>query len=165
MFGMIMIVLFVFVVAGCTVRTYKMTKDRVDQAMVGNQGYLSGSAPAVEEGQSPKTRETVVLEVELGAPWSKAKRVTTAEVKDIPENEYVSEPAASQEEDILTEETALQEVTFTSYEIQKDDTLQKISKKFYGTYKKWKKIYDANLDVIKDPNRIKPGITIKVPQE
>ncbi|MBF0595345.1 MAG: LysM peptidoglycan-binding domain-containing protein, partial [Candidatus Omnitrophica bacterium] len=49
------------------------------------------------------------------------------------------------------------------YKVEKDDTLQKISKKVYGSYSKWTKIYDANKDVIKDPNRLKPGITLKIP--
>jgi nucleoid-associated protein YgaU len=109
-----------------------------------------------------------VLEVELGAPWSKAKKTTKSETKAISEKEFISEPTINEEEDFLVEETEIipeKETLYTSYEVQKDDTLQKISKKFYGTYKKWKKIYDANLDIIKDPNRIKPGMTIKVPQE
>ncbi len=51
----------------------------------------------------------------------------------------------------------------TDYTVQKDDTLQTISKKFYNSYSKWPKIYDANKEIIKDPNRIKPGITITIP--
>ncbi|MFC1594609.1 LysM peptidoglycan-binding domain-containing protein, partial [Candidatus Omnitrophota bacterium] len=57
------------------------------------------------------------------------------------------------------------EPTFVEYEVQNGDTLQKISKKFYGTYRKWNKIYQANIETLTDPNRIKPGMTILVPEE
>ena len=52
----------------------------------------------------------------------------------------------------------------TQYTIEKDDTLQSIAKKFYGSFGKWVKIYNANKDVIADPNRIKPGTKIKIPK-
>lgn len=50
-----------------------------------------------------------------------------------------------------------------TYVIQKGDTLQKISEKFYGTTKKFDKIYQANKDVLKDKNTLKVGTKIKIP--
>ncbi|NLE61306.1 MAG: LysM peptidoglycan-binding domain-containing protein [Planctomycetes bacterium] len=50
-----------------------------------------------------------------------------------------------------------------TYVIQKGDTLQKISDKFYGTTKKFDKIYQANTDVLKDKNSLKVGTKIKIP--
>ena len=47
--------------------------------------------------------------------------------------------------------------------MQKGDTLQKISKKFYGTTQNWYKIYKANKEVLKSPNRIQPGQTLRIP--
>lgn len=55
--------------------------------------------------------------------------------------------------------------SFEAYTVQKDDTLQKISKKFYDSYSKWQRIYEANKSVIEDPNRIKPGIVIQIPKD
>ena len=49
------------------------------------------------------------------------------------------------------------------YTVVKDDTLQKIAKKVYGSYGKWTKIYDANKDKIKNPNFVKPGTVIMIP--
>lgn len=51
------------------------------------------------------------------------------------------------------------------YTIQKGDTLQKISQKFYGTTKKWNKIFEANKDKLKAPNKIYPGQVIDIPVE
>lgn len=47
------------------------------------------------------------------------------------------------------------------YEIQSGDNLSKIAKKYPGMT--WKKIFDANKDIIKDPNLIYPGQKIKIP--
>ncbi len=52
-----------------------------------------------------------------------------------------------------------------NYKVEKDDTLQKISKKFYGSYSKWPRIYKVNKSQIKDPNFLKPGIILKIPMD
>ena len=52
----------------------------------------------------------------------------------------------------------------TTYVVKKGDTLQKISSEMYGTAKKWKKIYDANKDVLKSPDTIKPGQKLVIPE-
>ena len=46
------------------------------------------------------------------------------------------------------------------YIIRKGDTLGKISDDKYGTPRKWRKIYNNNKTLIKDPNRIFAGFTI-----
>ena len=53
--------------SGCVVRTYTLTKDRVDQELAGNRGYLQGNPPPYE-GKRKSTRQTTVVEVELGQP-------------------------------------------------------------------------------------------------
>jgi len=52
---------------------------------------------------------------------------------------------------------------YQDYTVTKDDTLQKIAKKFYDSYSKWPRIYEANKSVIKNPDRIKPGIVLRIP--
>jgi len=49
------------------------------------------------------------------------------------------------------------------YEIVSGDSLSKIAKREYGDANKWKQIYEANRDIIKDPNLIYPGQKIKLP--
>jgi nucleoid-associated protein YgaU len=51
-----------------------------------------------------------------------------------------------------------------TYTVVKGDTLSKIAKQFYGNAGQWKRIYEANKDVIKNPDLIYPGQTIKIPQ-
>lgn len=49
------------------------------------------------------------------------------------------------------------------YVIKKGDTLWEISKKFYGKGSEWKKIANANKKIIKNPNKIYPGVKIYIP--
>ena len=51
----------------------------------------------------------------------------------------------------------------TSYTIEKGDTLSKIAKEQLGNSNAWKQIFEANRDVIDDPDRIFPGQVIKLP--
>ena len=50
-----------------------------------------------------------------------------------------------------------------TYTVVKGDSLSKIAKQFYGNANQWKKIYEANKDVIKNPDLIYPGQTFKIP--
>jgi len=49
------------------------------------------------------------------------------------------------------------------YEVVSGDSLSKIAKREYGDANKWKKIFEANTDLIKDPNKIYPGQKLKIP--
>lgn len=53
-----------------------------------------------------------------------------------------------------------EEVTYT---IAEDDTLWTISRKMYGQGAQWKRIYEANRNVIKDPDRPPKGAKIRIP--
>jgi nucleoid-associated protein YgaU len=50
-----------------------------------------------------------------------------------------------------------------SYTVQKGDTLSKISKQYYGDANKYMKIFDANRDKLKDPDKIQPGQVLTIP--
>lgn len=50
------------------------------------------------------------------------------------------------------------------YEIKSGDSLSKIAKKYYGDGNQYNKIFEANKEVIKDPNLIYPGQKIRIPK-
>jgi nucleoid-associated protein YgaU len=51
-----------------------------------------------------------------------------------------------------------------TYEIQSGDTLATISQQFYGDPSQWRRIYDANKDVIgDDPDKLKLGTKLTIP--
>ncbi len=171
--------------AGCGVKaqTYVMTKERVDQEAEGNGGCLSGkceAAPAPEK----KTRKVYILEVTKPLPESQVKKIeeeiqsssTSIDVQEEVAQEVVPASASQQRravvippiEDELASLDKVEEVPQgptedQSYTVLKDDTLQKIAKKFYGSFGKWYMIYEANKEVIKNPNLVKPGTVITIP--
>ena len=50
------------------------------------------------------------------------------------------------------------------HEVVAGDTLSKIAKQFYGDASKYPKIFEANRDQLKDPDLIKPGQKLKIPE-
>jgi nucleoid-associated protein YgaU len=49
------------------------------------------------------------------------------------------------------------------YIVRKGDTLSKISLTYYGSSGKWRKIFDANKETIKNPDRLSPGQKLIIP--
>ncbi len=155
---------------GCSrVQTKIVQKPRVDQEITQghNKGYLKGSGPA--GGQRRKTRDMLETNVELPTwaemnPWRKGKQeaapgaAAAAPAPVEPQEDYSIPPAGESELESIPASAGGE-----SYTVQKGDTLQKISKKFYGTTQNWHKIYKANKDVLKSPNTIRPGQTLRIP--
>jgi proteasome lid subunit RPN8/RPN11 len=50
------------------------------------------------------------------------------------------------------------------YDVAEGDTLEKVSFRVYGDDRNWEKIYRANLDRIKDPKKISPPLTLRIPE-
>ena len=50
-----------------------------------------------------------------------------------------------------------------TYVVKSGDSLSKIAKQEYGNANEWNRIFEANRDVLKDPDKIYPGQTLKIP--
>ena len=50
-----------------------------------------------------------------------------------------------------------------SYVVQPGDNLTTIAHREYGAASKWKAIFDANRDVLKDPDHLPMGVAIVLP--
>ena len=155
-----------FLLSGCVVRTYEATKDRVDQNLSGNRGYLKGSVPANQEPLAKKTtRTTRVIEIEMHPPI-KFEKTPKLKIEDSP---FLKENSTDQgingNQGYITRSInpEISEPVMEKYTVQKNDTLQKIAKKYYGTTKKWNRIYEANKASMKGPNKIYPGQVINIP--
>ncbi|MDD5070397.1 MAG: LysM peptidoglycan-binding domain-containing protein [Candidatus Omnitrophica bacterium] len=156
----------IFLLSGCLVKTYTIEKPRIDRDIVGNQGHFMGSSKepkARGNTNLSETRKISVMEFEFGPKSSDRQDSQAVELDasipvsvDDSELEEVEEIEMSSVEDMAPQ--------FEYYKIQKNDTLQKISQKFYGTTRKWKFLYDSNDDILKSPSKIYPGVTIKIPR-
>jgi nucleoid-associated protein YgaU len=51
-----------------------------------------------------------------------------------------------------------------TYTVQAGDNLSKISKQFYGDANKYMKIFEANKDKLTDPDKVRAGIELVIPQ-
>jgi len=51
-----------------------------------------------------------------------------------------------------------------TYTVQPGDNLSKISKQFYGDANKYMKIFEANKDKLTDPDKVKAGMDLIIPQ-
>jgi nucleoid-associated protein YgaU len=51
-----------------------------------------------------------------------------------------------------------------TYTVLTGDNLSKIAQSIYGDATKWRTLYEANKDIIKDPNLIHPGQVLKLPE-
>ena len=49
------------------------------------------------------------------------------------------------------------------YVVVAGDSLSKIAKREYGNANDWPRIFEANKDVLKDPNKIVPGQKLRIP--
>ncbi len=54
---------------------------------------------------------------------------------------------------------------YHKHTVQKGDTLSKIAKHYYDDAGKYMKIFNANKDILKDPNLIHPGQELVIPNE
>jgi nucleoid-associated protein YgaU len=146
--------------SGCVARTYNLTRDRVDQELSptsGNRGYIMGQAPEPQERKT--TRTTRVFEVELGKTnKANCPAVTPLASETIGDSGMVGETQT---------ETPIEEanLSFQKYTVVKNDTLQKISMKFYGTTKKWIKLYQANKNILRGPDKLYAGQILNIPSD
>jgi len=182
---LIVLSLGIFFISGCLVRTYTVYKPRVNTKVSGNRGYIVGEP---KEGEEPKEnkpslgkmRPFTVFEIELGAHAPESVTGRPKKVSSLAKQKEAAgakKSSAGAIEEVINKagETTQEAVPAGSikegpkaeykyYTVQKNDTLQKISSKFYGTTRKWKLIYEENKDVIKNSDRVYPGIKIKIPQ-
>jgi len=75
------------------------------------------------------------------------------------------ESSASSTAPILESTTDHTYQNHQTYTVVAGDSLSKISKHFYGEANHWRRIFEANRDILKDPDLIYPGQTLKIPSE
>ncbi|MDD2479443.1 MAG: LysM peptidoglycan-binding domain-containing protein [Victivallaceae bacterium] len=127
--------------------------------------YLKDNYPGWEPPQ------TIIPENLDVAPGAKAVKrpaeVVSHDTVAVP-NDYIedSEPNFEQEGSVVVNEpvTEKKNLEFLSHTVKKGDTLSAIAKKYYNKASAWKKIQEANADLIPNPNQLKLGITLRIPQ-
>ncbi len=73
------------------------------------------------------------------------------------------EPNPVEANEMESESLQEPEEKYIIYKVQKGDTLQKISYKFYHKYSLWPKIFEANKDRLEHPDSIYVGQELRIP--
>lgn len=140
--------------------------------------HVTSLKAAIHEGivrlvgvcDSIATKEKVVLMAgnitgveQVNDDFLRVKEVTEVMQKD---GQAPVIPQVNAPEDEITVESAPPEEAVVSefYTIKSGDTLGKIAKEFYGDSLKYTAIFEANKEVIKDPDKIYPGQQIRIPK-
>lgn len=93
-----------------------------------------------------KIKGTAVTQHDKDQLWDKIKQVGGENAMDI-------------EADIAVENTEY----YGKYTVKSGDSLSKIAKAFYGDPMKYNAIFQANTNILKDPNIIHPGQELIIP--
>jgi nucleoid-associated protein YgaU len=102
------------------------------------------------------------------APTPGAVPTTAASAVPVasPQRPALASPVASPSSTsaAATPKPASTDTAADTYEVQSGDTLLTIAEQFYGDTGQWRRIYDANKDVIgSDPDKLKIGMKLKIP--
>lgn len=98
-----------------------------------------------EEGGKLYVKGTTAYQLEKDQLWDKIKTYPNWE------NEVMA--------DIKIEKTDV----YGIYEVKSGDTLSKLAKNHFGDAKRYMEIFNLNKDILKDPNLIKVGQKLKLP--
>jgi nucleoid-associated protein YgaU len=164
-----------FMASGCAIRPHQIQQDRLDQmSAVGSWGPVHSQETRQDTASRENTRTVKVLDLKMPkiswdteAAQAPSSSVSEPRQRTEPSGYYgqqPAEPSGVRSPVAESPSAAMPGVgAFQEYKVLQNDTLQKIAQKFYGTMHKWPRIYDANRDILKSPNSIKPGQTLKIP--
>lgn len=169
--------LFCVILVGCassrvTRRFYVEERPRPDLEITGNAGYVYGQPQEVK--RPPKTtRKFYVVEFSLAppekekvAPAETQGKETSPQRRSVPEEptgKFKTYPGTNIVIPAGKDQAGGPRGGTVTYTVQKDDTLQSISMRYYKTTREWVKIYKANKEKIADPDRIHPGLVLTIP--
>ncbi|MCM8779648.1 MAG: OmpA family protein [Candidatus Omnitrophica bacterium] len=123
-----------------------------------SRGKLDAVAPIGDLVGMQKDRNAQFMIAEVEEVMLPAQgRAEAYSAEKIGSDQYIVE-----EKEIVESEV---KVETKEYVVKKGDTLWKIAERECGKGYRWKNIYELNKDKIKDPNKLKAGITIIIPVE
>lgn len=135
-----------------------------DQALSDKVGEVVAGIPQV----SAVENQLVVGAPEVTEPEPEVTPEPAAEPSTPTESaEVAAEPAAEPEAEKDAEEEATEagtEAPLETYTVQSGDSLWKIAEAHYGNGNKYHAIFDANRDILDNPDLIKPGQVLKLPE-
>ena len=146
-------------ISGCRTATRIADVPRVDLKLEGgNRGYLIGTPPAAT-GLKP-TRQMVSTDIEIPT-FYKPKRGSAKG------NLESGASAAPEAEAAPSNAPVAGPQHYDTYVVKPGESLWTIAAKpeIYGKSTRWRRIFDANRDILKSPNHVRAGMTLKIPRD
>ena len=125
------------------------TSDAVIANTTGIDACIDGHSHEVYDKYVPNKNGEQVLLTQTGTKLAEIGKLTIRPDGTIV-NEKVTEVPASAS-------------AGKTYTVQKGDSLSRIAKRELGSYNRWAEIYNANLNVIRDPNMLRTGMVLTIP--
>ena len=122
-------------------------RDTYAYAIQQSKGKFHGSAE--ERDGKLHFKGTVATEDEKNEIWTAIKTIPTWKNDIVADIQVTGGPAAS--------------AKATTYTVKAGDTLSKIAKDHLGSAGGYMKIFEANKDQLSDPDKNKPGQTLRIP--
>ena len=130
--------------------------------------YTTLHRPAQEQRllAAKKRKEEAERKAEAARKAEAERKRQEEEQKRLAERKRQEEELKRKEEELRQREAAAAAAAAAqprTYTVQGGDNLSFISKKMYGNAGRWRDIYNANTDKIKNPNMIYPGQVLIIP--
>ena len=117
-------------------------------------------APRTEPAPAPVAAKEKTPVVE-----AKAKAVATDEKAKPVAKQVSASVEKPQPTEALAKMAKVPALAAQQYTVKSGDTLSKLAERFYSAPGKWEKIYDANKDILKNPNYIYIGMKLTIPAD
>lgn len=129
-----------------------------DRVRIISRGKLDAVAPIEDLVGMQKDRNAQFMIAEVEEIMIPAEGALPGpDAKVLEEGKYIDEKEENVESEI--------KVSTKEYIIKKGDTLWKIAQSQLGSGHRWQYLYELNKDRIKNPNKLKTGVTIVIPIE
>ena len=159
---LIVVLLTIVAISGC-VTVKKVVRERVDQDITGNRGYIQGRIPEEPTAERSKTREYIDIRVEVPTMGEIKEKFPKPEA-EVPSAKEVPPAKVERPAEEVEGPMAIEPAGPILYKVKEGDSLGLIAMKFYEKASKWTLIYEANMDKIDDPQRLKPGMELIIPE-
>ncbi len=117
-------------------------------------------APRTEPAPAPVAAKEKTPVVE-----AKAKAVATDEKAKPVAKQVSASVEKPQPTEALAKMAKVPALAAQQYTVKSGDTLSRLAERFYNAPGKWEKIYDANKDILKNPNYIYIGMKLTIPAD
>lgn len=137
----------------------QVTDSHINQPVETDQNVLIGDSIVAKDTIQPVKADTVT---EISAMASKSKETPK---EDLPQPASKEKQKKANLVPFVPDSVDYTIVgTETTYTIKEGETLTRVALRFYGTKKMWPYLVKHNADIIKNPDNVPYGTTIKIPK-